>query len=128
MENKVGYIRRYLSYLTLLLVSAYAVIVLVIFNITDVGYEMYIGWLLVILNGAVYIIRYKYGLFLTGIIFLLSTLNIVKLYFGKYNFSLFFLSGLDRMDTPKIDVRSAFFFGLYLIIYRKELFGGKKRL
>lgn len=122
MESKKSYIGRYLFYLMLLLIVIYSILVLVSYEISNVGYEMYIGWSLIALNGVAYIKRYKYGLFLTGIIFLLSTLNIIKLYFGKYSFKLFFLSGLGRTDSPEIDIRSALLLGLFLIVYRKELF------
>ncbi len=93
MESKKGYIGRYLFYLMLLLIVIYSILVLVSYEISNVGYEMYIGWSLIALNGIAYIKRYKYGLFLTGIIFLLSTLLLfhksLHVVCRKENFALF---------------------------------------
>lgn len=76
----------------------------------------YVAFILILINGVSYFIRYKFSIILTGIILVLATFNLLSCYTVTQTSSVGVNLGSTQLKTPEIQLWSLLILVFYCII------------
>lgn len=110
--KKLIHLLPFLLLLLLVLYTSYSII----FQNNFISIKHIIGLSLIIFNSTLYFYKFKFGVIVTGIIYILSMLNVIALFPTIIYKSYFLRIGDIKISTPFLEVRIIIFFVIYMIL------------